>query len=109
MPIVKHYHHCPVCYEHWKCDANCTIEPDLEDRGKQFGAHCTCPECDVMIAHEDIYYSAGNSKYSTKEFWDVYNGFVKVRKIVIVKSPLDGIANQISINNRLVEKYSRGI
>jgi ADP-ribose pyrophosphatase YjhB (NUDIX family) len=52
MPVIKHYHHCPVCYEHWQCDHNCTIEPDLEDNGK----------------------------YLTKEFWDVYNGFVRVRR-----------------------------
>ncbi len=79
-----HYHHCPVCYDHWSCDMNCTIEPDLEDNGKQFGAHTTCPSCDKMIEHEDIFYSKSEDKYQMKEFWDVYNGFVKVRKNVLV-------------------------
>lgn len=77
-----HYHHCPVCYEHWKCYYSCTIEPDLEDNGKEFGAHCTCNSCENMITHERIFYSADRFKYTTKEFWDVYNGFVKVRKNV---------------------------
>jgi len=82
---TKHYHHCPVCYEHWSCAFECTIEPDLEDNGKEFGAHCTCPECDKMIDHEAIFYSTDNGKYRTKEFWDAYNGFVKVRKNVLVR------------------------
>jgi hypothetical protein len=60
----------------------CTIEPDLEDDGREFGAHCTCPQCDIMVAHEDVFYSKDEDKFHTKEFWDVYNGFVKVRKHV---------------------------
>ena len=84
MPTNIHYHHCPVCYEHWSCDWECTIEPDLEDNGKEFGAHTTCPTCDKMIAHEDVFYSKDEDKFRTKEFWDVYNGFVKVRKNVLV-------------------------
>jgi len=75
-----HYHSCPECYEHWECNFDCTIELDLSDLFKdpfdksvrEFGSHCTCPDCDKTI--ED------NAKYQTKEFWDVYNGFVKVRE-----------------------------
>lgn len=59
----SHYHHCPSCYEKCLCDLDCTIEPDLEDDGKEFGAHCICDSC---IANE-----------LTKEWWDRYNGFIK--------------------------------
>lgn len=75
-----HYHHCPICYDRWSCELKCTIEPDLEENGKEFGAHCTCPPCDDMVIHEDIYYSKDEYKYKTKEFWAVYNGFVKIRR-----------------------------
>lgn len=79
----SHFHHCPECYEHWECSFNCTIEPDLEDDGKEFGAHCTCPPCDVILHHEAVFKESGSGKYNTKEFWDVYNGFVKVGKYVV--------------------------
>lgn len=67
--LKPHYHHCPNCYSHWECDYKCTIEPDLEDEGKQFGSHCACPSCDKQIQDEE--------KYKTKEFWLRYNGFIK--------------------------------
>lgn len=44
--MIIHYHHCPACYEHYECEMDCTIEPDLEQDGKQFGAHCVCPVCE---------------------------------------------------------------
>lgn len=40
-----HYHSCPICYEKPSCEMDCTIEPDLEDNGKQFGSHVTCDPC----------------------------------------------------------------
>lgn len=65
--MEHHYHHCPECYEKWKCQMECTIEYDLQDDqcdpGKQFGSHCICPECDTEAL--------------TKEFWNRYNGFIK--------------------------------
>lgn len=42
---------------------NCTICPDLEDDGKQFGSHCECEDCQKEI--------------KDKEFWDIYHGFKK--------------------------------
>jgi len=60
----KHYHSCPECYEYVECYMDCTIEYDLQDGDKEFGAHCVCDQCD-------------NSKYETKEFWLRYNGFIK--------------------------------
>lgn len=71
-----HYHSCPECYEKWQCSWDCTIEPDLTDMyddGREFGSHCTCPDCDKAL--ED------NKKYQTKEFWDIYNGFTKVKNM----------------------------
>lgn len=68
-----HYHGCPECYEKYSCELKCTIEPDLEDSvsypGKQFGAYCICDDCKLKNQEQD--------RYSTKEFWDRYNGFVK--------------------------------
>lgn len=63
---VKHYHHCPNCYIHHECIMACTIEPDLSEDGKPFGAHCKCESCE----QED-------EKYKSKEFWLRYNGFIK--------------------------------
>lgn len=40
---MNHFHHCPYCYEAWECTAGCTIEPDLEDRGRPFASHWRCP------------------------------------------------------------------
>ena len=61
-----HYHSCPECYEKHKCNLNCTIEPDLEDNGKQYGSHCACDDCQYKI-----------DCLKNKEFWDKYNGFTK--------------------------------
>ena len=67
-----HYHHCPECYYHYPCELYCTIEPDLYDNGKDFGAYCLCDDCkDKKKEVED------KDKYSSKEFWDRYNGYVK--------------------------------
>lgn len=73
-----HYHHCPECYEKWPCDFSCTIEYDLGDGDREFGAHCICDKCEKIIHHENILKSQDPNKYKTKEFWDAYNGFVKV-------------------------------
>ena len=43
--MSEHYHHCPSCYEIFPCLLECTIEPDLEDNGRQFGSHCFCDSC----------------------------------------------------------------
>lgn len=72
---TAHYHHCPGCYEHWKCHFDCTIEPDLEDQGRQFGAHCLCDDCE----REARCRSDNDEKYKTQEFWNWYNGFTKRR------------------------------
>lgn len=73
-----HYHKCPECYEVWKCDYLCTMEPDQDDPDTypdyQFGAITKCPTCDPPFPPDPV------DKYKTKEFWDVYNGFVKVKK-----------------------------
>jgi len=59
-----HYHSCPECYEHVPCEMNCTIEYDLQDGDREFGAHCVCDNCD-------------DSKYRDPQFWLRYNGFIK--------------------------------
>ena len=47
-PEADHFHGCPACYEPWPCwDTRCTIEPDLSDRGRRFGCHCTCARCET--------------------------------------------------------------
>lgn len=70
-----HYHGCPECYEKWPCNMDCTIEYDLQDGDREYGCYCTCSDCDKVI--ED------NARYQTKEFWDIYNGFTKVKKHVV--------------------------
>ncbi len=76
---MKHYHSCPECYEKWECTWDCTIEPDLEDPdtypGRQFGAHCMCDTCEKVVRARE----QNEEKYKTKEFWDVYNGFIKAK------------------------------
>lgn len=67
--IPIHFHHCPECYQKWECQMKCTLEPDLEDEGKQFGSHCMCDGCEKEIVEQQ--------KYFTKEFWLRYNGFIK--------------------------------
>lgn len=44
-----HFHHCPYCYEAWECTASCTIEPDLEDRGRPFASHWRCQRITCLI------------------------------------------------------------
>lgn len=66
---MTHWHHCPECYEKYPCDMDCTIEPDLFDNGREFGAHCICFVCEEK--------AMGEAKYKTKEFWLRYNGFIK--------------------------------
>lgn len=46
----------------------CTIEPDLQDGDREFGAHCVCDEC------------SSKSPILTQEWWDIYHGFKKKRK-----------------------------
>lgn len=64
---MKHFHHCPSCYERKSCEMDCTIEPDLEDPishpGKQFGAHCECDDCKKVVSF--------NAEWFLK-----YNGFI---------------------------------
>ena len=45
-----HYHHCPFCYEAFSCEMRCTIEPDLEDRGRDFGSHTVCHNLACQLA-----------------------------------------------------------
>jgi hypothetical protein len=47
----------------------CSIEYDLQDGDKQYGAYCICDECEEEKKEEN--------KYKTKEFWLRYNGFIK--------------------------------
>jgi len=75
-----HFHHCPDCYKTWSCKFDCTIEPDLEDKGKQFGSYCRCKSCDKQIYYQNILATNDDEKYKYKDFWEAYNGFVKVRK-----------------------------
>lgn len=44
---------------------DCTIEYDLQDGDKEYGAYCVCDEC-----------SKATTLY-TKEWWDIYHGFKK--------------------------------
>jgi hypothetical protein len=60
-----HYHSCPLCYEKWRCQLNCTIEPDLCYSDKLFSSHEICPECEKFTIP------------LTKEWFLIYNGFVK--------------------------------
>jgi hypothetical protein len=48
--VSVHFHHCPHCYEAHPCALNCTICPDLEDRGRDFGSHAICAD---VICHID--------------------------------------------------------
>jgi hypothetical protein len=48
--MKEHKHHCPECFIHWDCnDEICTIELDLEEDGIQYGAHCECPICIMLV------------------------------------------------------------
>lgn len=59
-----HFHLCPNCYEHVPCEMKCTIEYDLQDGDREFGAFCICDECD--ITKQNLLYS--------KEWWSKYTG-----------------------------------
>lgn len=71
-----HFHHCPEYYYHYPCDLYCTVEPDLRDNCKDFGVHCLCDDCKNKKDVED--------KYLSKEFWDRYNGFIKIIHIMLI-------------------------
>lgn len=63
-----HFHHCPECYGTWPCGLGCSIEPDLKDGDKEFGAHTVCLLCEgqeLPLIEE--------GKYSA-EWFDKYNG-----------------------------------
>lgn len=47
---MTHFHNCPHCFEAFSCDDGCTICPDLEDRGRDFGSHHICHD---VICHID--------------------------------------------------------
>jgi hypothetical protein len=64
---ATHYHSCPECYIHWPCDDKCTIEQDLQDGDKEFGAHTVCLLCrgQEPLPFEEEY---------SAEWFDKYNG-----------------------------------
>jgi len=59
-----HYHNCPSCYNAFACTDECTIEYDLQDGDKEFGAYCLCLNCDPDIPFSE-------------EWWNRYCGFKK--------------------------------
>lgn len=69
--IKTHWHSCPECYEKYQCNMACTIEPDLQDGDKEFGAHCKCFMCEPLIGYDEV----GNKvEEFSKDWWDRYNG-----------------------------------
>jgi transcription elongation factor Elf1 len=96
---MVHKHHCPECYVHWSCTDDCTIEPDLEEDGNQFGAHYECPACrsrnsciktspdqtgltehtgnkSCIVCNPAIQMEIKIAPINpSKEWWDRYNGF----------------------------------
>lgn len=66
-----HWHGCPECYEKYPCEMKCSIEYDLQEGDKEFGAYCICDKC------------AGQEKDSrgvvifSREWWLRYHGFIK--------------------------------
>jgi hypothetical protein len=73
-PIKMHWHHCPECYEQYQCMMECTIEPDLEHDGKQYGAHCKCFQCEPLSGRDSV----GNKiEEFSQEWWDKYNGIIR--------------------------------
>lgn len=63
MSMASHYHSCPECYEHVSCTMKCTIEYDLQDGDREFGAHCVCDFC--------------RSRTPDQDWFLKYNGFIK--------------------------------
>jgi len=61
---VTHFHHCPHCYEHFECEMGCTICPDLEDRGRDFGSHAICHD---VICHIDRAIQKCNERYEQRQ------------------------------------------
>jgi hypothetical protein len=59
---MMHYHGCPECYEKYPCEMKCSIEYDLQDGDREFGAYCICDECQK----EKTFYSP--------EWWENYTG-----------------------------------
>lgn len=50
--MTEHFHDCPLCFDAFACSHPCTIEPDLADRGRNFGSHAVCQriECQIRAA-----------------------------------------------------------
>jgi hypothetical protein len=61
---VRHYHHCPYCYESFACELICTIEPDLEQNGRDFGSHVICHD---VICHIDRAIKKCNEGYERRQ------------------------------------------
>ena len=70
--VYVHWHHCPECYEKFQCMMECTIEPDLEEDGKQFGAYCKCFECEPIPGRDEL---GRPIETFSKDWWDRYHGF----------------------------------
>lgn len=60
----EHYHSCPYCYEAWRCTDTCTICPDLEDRGRDFGSNTICHD---VICHIDRAIKKHNERYEQRQ------------------------------------------
>lgn len=61
---MTHHHHCPYCYEAFSCEMSCTIEPDLEDRGRSFGSHAICHN---VACHIDRAIRKYNESYERRQ------------------------------------------
>jgi hypothetical protein len=50
--MTEHFHNCPLCFDAFPCSYPCTIEPDLADRGRDFGSNIVCQriECQIRAA-----------------------------------------------------------
>lgn len=47
--MTEHFHDCPVCFDAFACERDCTIEPDLSDAGRDFGSHAVCQRIECLI------------------------------------------------------------
>ena len=61
---MTHHHHCPYCFESFECEGGCTIEPDLEDNGREFGSHAICHD---VICHIDRAIKKHNERYEQRQ------------------------------------------